>query len=103
MASVFGIIGLGIRVLFFRMYALRPRRSLPQALLVLCVVMAHILLALCMALLTIAPSYTSFGSQVVAGADGSSVWCSLKAGRECQISVISTFFSRISISMPFFS
>jgi len=85
------------------MFTLKPHKSLPQALLVLCVIMAHILLALCMALLTIAPNYTSFGSQVVAGADGQSVWCSLKAGKECQISVISTFFSRISISMPFFS
>lgn len=102
-ASVSGIVSLGIRVACFNVYALKPHKSLPQALLVLCVIMAHILLALCMALLTIAPNYTSFGSQMVAGAGGLNEWCSLKAGKECQISVISTFFSRISISMPFFS
>lgn len=102
-ASVQGIVRLGIRIMCFSMYSLKPHKSLPQGVLVLCVIMAHILLALCMALLTIAPNYTSFGSQVAPGADGNSVWCSLKAGKECQVSVISTFFSRIAISMPYFS
>merc|ERR1712048_700502 len=55
-ASVFGIISLGIRVVCFSLYQLRGRKSLPQALLVLCNVVSHILLALCMALLTIAPN-----------------------------------------------
>merc|ERR1711865_351757 len=58
-ASVFGIISLGIRFLCFSMYALRARKSMPQAMLVLTNILAHILLALCMALLTIAPNYTS--------------------------------------------
>lgn len=105
-ASVFGIIGLGIRVLCFSMYALRPRKSLPQALLVLCNVISHILLALCMALLTIAPNYTSFGSQTVSNADGSPGWCSMEKKESraaCQISVISAFFTRIAIAMPLFS
>jgi len=105
-ASMFGIIGLGIRFLCFNMYALRPRKSLPQALLVLCNVVSHILLALCMALLTIAPNYTSFGSQMVTMKDGSPSWCSLErqeARAACQISVISAFFTRIAIAMPLFS
>merc|ERR1719161_1666771 len=77
-ASVFGIVALGIRFLCFSMYALRSRKSLPQALLVLCNVMAHILLALCMALMTIAPNYTSFGSQrVVSSQGGSQVRCTM--------------------------
>merc|ERR1712217_618652 len=76
-ASVFGIVCLGIRIFCFSMYALRARKSFPQALLVLCNVMSHILLALCMALLTIAPNYTSFGSQTVVSADGSAGSCSL--------------------------
>merc|ERR1719174_2953940 len=56
-ASVFGIISLGIRFLCFSMYALRARKSMPQAMLVLTNILAHILLAVCMALLTIAPNY----------------------------------------------
>merc|ERR1712151_1495596 len=90
----------------FSMYALRARKSLPQALLVLCNVIAHTLLALCMALLTIAPNYTSFGSQSRLAEDGKPCPCSLgrqegKAG--CQVSVISTFFTRIAVAMPVFS
>merc|ERR1719261_1089146 len=76
LASLFGIVGLGIRVLCLTMYQIRARKSMPQALLVLCNVMAYILLALCMALLTIAPNYTSFGSQTVQQEDGSPGWCS---------------------------
>merc|ERR1719235_474115 len=116
-ASIFGIIGLGIRVLCFTMYALRSRKSLPQALLILCNITAHILLALCMALLTIAPNYTAFGSQQVlregSGSPGSPDPLRCSAERRtaeaadmsflCQPSVISTFFARISVAMPFFS
>jgi len=104
-ASVFGIVCLGIRVLCFSMYALRTRKSMPQALLVLCNVMAYILLALCMALLTIAPNYTSFGSQTVTSEDGSWSWCTLdrREAGSCQTSVISGFFTRIAVAMPFFS
>mmetsp|Transcript_47054 Transcript_47054/g.102402 ORF Transcript_47054/g.102402 Transcript_47054/m.102402 type:complete len:551 (-) Transcript_47054:106-1758(-) len=105
-ASVFGIVSLGIRVMCFTMYALRTRKSMPQALLVLCNVMAYILLALCMALLTIAPNYTSFGSQVLLAQDGSAGYCTMEradARAACQVSVIATFFTRIAIAMPFFS
>jgi len=106
LASLFGIVGLGIRVLCLTMYALRIRKSMPQALLVLCNVMAYILLALCMALLTIAPNYTSFGSQTVTTLNGTQAPCSTNAdgsNATCQASVISTFFSRIGASMPLFS
>merc|ERR1719401_832634 len=64
-ASLFGIVCMGVRFFCISMYELRSRKSMPQALLVLCNVMAYILLALCMAMLTIAPTYTSFGSQSV--------------------------------------
>merc|ERR1719277_1911450 len=87
-ASVFGIVCVGIRFLCFTMYALRVRKSMPQALLVLCNVMAYILLALCMALLTIAPNYTTFGSQTVHAEDGTTGWCAIDRktadGRRCQ-------------------
>merc|ERR1712232_1024069 len=66
---------------------------------------AYMLLALCMALLTVAPNYTSFGSQTIPG-DVGATRCSM-ARREsvpaCQVSVISVFFTRIALAMPFFS
>eukprot|EP00415_Alexandrium_ostenfeldii_P001252 UN1252 len=104
-ASVFGIVCLGIRVSCFSVYALRTRKSMPQALLVLCNVMAFLLLALCMALLTIAPNYTSFGSQTFSGKDGLPSWCTMdrREAKACQVSVISAFFTKIAVAMPFFS
>merc|ERR1712039_691048 len=102
-SSVFGIVSLGIRFLCFNMYALRARKSMPQGLLVLCNVMSHILLALCMALLTIAPHYTTFGSQKVVSEDGTAGLCSLDQSANktaCQVSVIATFFARIAVAMP---
>lgn len=105
-ASVFGIVGLGVRFCCVGIGPLRSRKSSPQALLALCSVLSHILLALCMTLLTIAPNYTSFGSQKVTGSDGNPTWCRLEqaeAGSACQLSVISTFFARIAVAMPCFS
>jgi len=105
-ASLFGIVGLGIRILCLNMYDLRMRKSMPQALLVLCNVMAYILLALCMAMLTIAPDYTSFGSQTMTTAEGTVGQCRSEAPAArstCQVSVISTLFSSIAISLPLFS
>lgn len=105
-ASVFGIISLGIRACCFSMYELKTRKSMPQALLVLCNVLAYIVLALCMAMLTIAPDYSSFGSQSATTDGGSKTRCSMErreSGRSCLPSVISVFFARISLAMPAFS
>eukprot|EP00405_Crypthecodinium_cohnii_P038956 CAMPEP_0206546036 /NCGR_PEP_ID=MMETSP0325_2-20121206/12474_1 /ASSEMBLY_ACC=CAM_ASM_000347 /TAXON_ID=2866 /ORGANISM="Crypthecodinium cohnii, Strain Seligo" /LENGTH=534 /DNA_ID=CAMNT_0054045099 /DNA_START=113 /DNA_END=1714 /DNA_ORIENTATION=- len=105
-SSVYGIVSLGVRFLCFNVYTLLPQRSMPQALLVLCSLMSYILLALCMALMTIAPNYTSFGSQSMARSSGGSGRCSLERGsapNDCQVSVISSFFVRIAVVMPFLS
>ncbi|CAJ1456722.1 unnamed protein product [Effrenium voratum] len=102
-ATLFGIVALDIRLLCLSVYTLRARKSAPQALLVMCNAMAYILLALCVALLTIAPDYTSFGSQTRSGEAGR---CTLRVTEDqsrCQVSVIATFFTRIAFSMPVFS
>ncbi|CAE8612830.1 unnamed protein product [Polarella glacialis] len=90
------------------LYALKARQTSPQALLVMCNAISYILLALCMALLTIAPDYTAFGSQTVAvEGSGTPRHCTLSrrenGAASCQISVIAAFFGRIAVAMPFFS
>mmetsp|Transcript_31229 Transcript_31229/g.57089 ORF Transcript_31229/g.57089 Transcript_31229/m.57089 type:complete len:542 (+) Transcript_31229:84-1709(+) len=113
-ASVYGIAGLGIRFLCINIYTLRSRRSLPQALLVLCNILSHILLALCMVLLTIAPDYTAYGAQAEPkGAHSTHHVCPSQdvfaidelasEPASCRISMIATFFARITLSMPLFS
>merc|ERR1719265_1263033 len=59
-----------------------------------------------MALLTIAPNYTAFGSQTVNTQDGTPSLCSFEKQDDqvsCHVSVISAFFTRIAIAMPLFS
>ncbi|CAE7569420.1 unnamed protein product, partial [Symbiodinium microadriaticum] len=96
-ATLFGIVALDIRLLCISVYTLRARKSAPQALLVMCNAMAYILLALCVALLTIAPDYTAFGSQTrpSGGANGSERCSLAQSEQKCQVSVIAKFFTRI--------
>eukprot|EP00397_Hematodinium_sp_SG-2012_P009031 GEMP01009104.1.p1 GENE.GEMP01009104.1~~GEMP01009104.1.p1 ORF type:complete len:523 (+),score=75.99 GEMP01009104.1:24-1571(+) len=98
-ASFFGLTSLGIRCLCIDICSFPVQKTSPQALLVLCGIMAHILLAASMTLVTFAPDYTTFGSQVQS--DGTA--CSTKNSKECRASVISSFFSRIIRDIPFFS
>eukprot|EP00439_Symbiodinium_sp_Y106_P021832 s327_g2.t1 len=104
-ATLFGIVALDIRLLCISVYTLRARKSAPQALLVMCNAMAYILLALCVALLTIAPDYTAFGSQTrpSGGASGSERCSLAQTEQKCQVSVIAKFFTRIALAMPIFS
>eukprot|EP00913_Durusdinium_trenchii_P035957 g33642.t1 len=105
-ATLFGIIALDIRLLCISVYTLRARKSAPQALLVMCNTMAYILLALCVALLTIAPDYTAFGSQRPKSGLDATARCTLRSSEDqshCQVSVIATFFTQIALSMPIFS
>ncbi|CAE7410734.1 unnamed protein product, partial [Symbiodinium sp. CCMP2456] len=104
-ATLFGIVALDIRLLCISVYTLRARKSAPQALLVMCNAMAYILLALCVALLTIAPDYTAFGSQTrpSGGASGSERCSLAQSEQKCQVSVIAKFFTRIALAMPIFS
>ncbi|CAK8988460.1 unnamed protein product [Durusdinium trenchii] len=98
-ATLFGIIALDIRLLCISVYTLRARKSAPQALLVMCNTMAYILLALCVALLTIAPDYTAFGSQRPKSGLDATARCTLRSSEDqshCQVSVIATFFTQIA-------
>eukprot|EP00696_Hemimastix_kukwesjijk_P011687 gnl/Hemi2/24648_TR8291_c0_g2_i1.p1 gnl/Hemi2/24648_TR8291_c0_g2~~gnl/Hemi2/24648_TR8291_c0_g2_i1.p1 ORF type:complete len:519 (+),score=190.69 gnl/Hemi2/24648_TR8291_c0_g2_i1:115-1671(+) len=62
-SSLTGIFRLGIRILWIALWRIRPRGTSPQALILLAILMTHIILALCSALLTFMPQYATFGSQ----------------------------------------
>jgi hypothetical protein len=66
------------------------------------------ILAFMMELLTLAPQYSTFGTQTFSKfSSQGEVPCKLslinKRGSDCQMSNISKFYNRISISLPFFS
>eukprot|EP00922_Rhytidocystis_sp_ex-Travisia-forbesii_P047200 GHVS01070318.1.p1 GENE.GHVS01070318.1~~GHVS01070318.1.p1 ORF type:complete len:528 (+),score=76.71 GHVS01070318.1:289-1872(+) len=107
-ASLYAVLRLGIRWLCVapNNYAIRPHKTKPQALLFLCFLMAHILLAFTMTLTTLAPHYVSYGTQTYTPPNGSaaiSCYPLAPADSTCRLSVTSLFFSRIDIGIPFAS
>lgn len=66
--------------------------------------MMLVVLGILVAILTIVPAYTTFGSQKYTE-DDKVIECSLEKfnDKECVMSNISQFFNRISISIPLFS
>lgn len=68
-ASVCGIAAVGIRFLWLRIFALRRRRTPPQALLIAAVLLALVVLALNYSVaMLLAPSYAAFGTQTFCAA-----------------------------------
>ena len=52
-----------ILLVFLQMYKIRPRRTRPQALLMLCMLLSFIMLAINIIIYELTPQYTSYGSQ----------------------------------------
>ena len=62
-ATLRGIMALGVRCLCFRIYTLRRRRTSPQTLLVVSLILIYISVAAVVSLQWIIPQYVSFGDQ----------------------------------------
>ena len=62
-ATLKGIMALGVRCLCFRIYTLRRRRTSPQTLLVVSLILIYISVAAVVSLQWIIPQYVSFGDQ----------------------------------------
>ena len=84
---------------------------MPQALLIGSFLISIMILAFMIEILTLAPQYSTFGTQVQISKDQRNLeifQCNLAnvsnySKNECVMSNISLFFNRISISLPFFS
>ncbi|ETW33093.1 hypothetical protein PFTANZ_06188, partial [Plasmodium falciparum Tanzania (2000708)] len=89
--SLYGIVNVGIRICFIPLYKLKPKKSSPETLLVLCFLIIHIILVLIMTLLTIAPNYITYGIQKIKLNDNLGyIKCSLKTDKHiCKMSVLS--------------
>eukprot|EP00921_Rhytidocystis_pertsovi_P012226 GHVQ01019772.1.p1 GENE.GHVQ01019772.1~~GHVQ01019772.1.p1 ORF type:complete len:564 (+),score=48.87 GHVQ01019772.1:816-2507(+) len=122
-ASIYGILNLGsLRAMRWTaasqncLYCIMPHKSMPQALLVLCFILIHILLALSMVLVTLSPRYATYGTQSYLPENGSGkLSCYLAATTQgggsqpgagasvCRMSVVATVFSGISHGIPVLS
>jgi LMBR1 domain-containing protein 1 len=98
-ASLYGVIRLGIRFLCLAIFEVRRKRTMPQGLLISAVIMMFMFLGMSLEILTIAPQYSTFGSQSIS--DGSA--CSLDTIDQCSMTNTAKIFNKISIGVPLFS
>ncbi|CRH01707.1 conserved Plasmodium membrane protein, unknown function [Plasmodium relictum] len=103
--SLYGIVNVGIRIFFIPIYKLKPKKSSPETMLILCFLIIHIILVLIMTLLTIAPNYITYGIQNIKLNDNLGyIKCSLKTDKNvCKMSVLSVFFNKIFFGIPYFA
>ena len=92
---------LGVRCLCFRIYSLRRRRSSPQTLLVVSLIMIFISIAAAVSLQWIIPQYVTFGHQTLNGTS-----CSpedvINVDSRCKMSQLSEFLKSVNTAMPIF-
>lgn len=107
--SLYGFVKLGVKFLIFTWFEIKKQSTNPQGLLIMSFMMCLMILAFMMEMLTLAPQYSTFGTQTFAkNSKQGEIPCqlSLISGaqqKECIMSNISKFYNRISLSLPFFS
>ena len=107
--TVSGVSQLGVRFLWIHLYRLKNHASAPQALLLMSVITAFIMLAMSMEMLTLGPQYASFGTQVVRlRSQRDPVPCTYafvhgnSSHTTCTMTQISVFVNRITLQFKFF-
>jgi len=92
-----------------KVFMIRKKNTNPQGLLVSSFIISKMILAFMMEILTLAPQYTTFGTQnYIFDSTKKEVPCSLNViiegqQKQCIMSNISKFYNKISLSLPFFS
>ena len=102
MATISGMTRIGIRFLWVSLYKIRTRKTVPQGVLLVAMVMNFLLLTFSLQLLTLAPQYTTFGAQTYIGSDGDVLPCSRHIST-CTPTRLANLVSRVSVQMSFFS
>jgi len=98
-----GIIRIGIRFLWVHLFTIKPRQTPPQGLLLATILLMLAILALNVEILTLAPQYATYGSQVYLNANNTLVECSITAPQsKCTMTQIGTLMGRIQVGTVFF-
>eukprot|EP00347_Sterkiella_histriomuscorum_P022538 403338112 len=107
-SCLFGIVRLGIRTFWLNTFHIKKRDTSAQALTLASFFIILMVFAFSMQLLTIAPQYTTFGSQKLKNGQpcglqqNSTKMTRLKQSDQCEMTAISSFYNKIMLSMPFF-
>ncbi|KAK7100447.1 probable lysosomal cobalamin transporter [Littorina saxatilis] len=111
LCSMTGVRRIGIWFLWIRMYKVRPRRTVPQGLLMFCMILMFLILAVNIIVYELTPQYSSFGSQHYlknsTGTGNTTTYslepCTTEASTgECTITRMSLLLTRFFYKMWFF-
>ncbi|EPZ34986.1 hypothetical protein O9G_005594 [Rozella allomycis CSF55] len=109
-ATLSGIIRIGVRFLWIKLYEFKTRKTPPQALLITSILLVCTLFSFNFTLFYLTPQYTTFGSQRFCNSTLSCVEhpenlipCSLTSPSEvCTPTTISTIINRVQVNRPIF-
>jgi len=103
--TLYGVVVLGVRIAGFQVFQVKPRRTWPQALLLLCAIVMFALLAIMVEAVAIAPQYATFGRQTytpeptaVSASAGTSAAAASTEQVPCVLSQTSKTMSPLSVS-----
>lgn len=114
-AIMHGLVQLGVRILIFKLYEVKKRATMPHAMLMGTWLVMFTVLVLNMQILTLSPTYASFGNQfyITAGNStgngtdigGVKMPCDLQNLGEdrCIITQVGEFINTANLQLPFFS
>ncbi|CAC5379586.1 LMBRD1 [Mytilus coruscus] len=112
--SMSGVRNIGIWFFWLKMYKIRPRRTRPQGILMLCMILMFIILAINIIVYQLTPQYSMYGSQMYKAAHNTTVLnkptisyklehCSLDTSRDdCVITRMALLLNRFFYKMWFF-
>eukprot|EP01121_Diplochlamys_sp_Union-15-3_P002660 TRINITY_DN1238_c0_g1_i5.p1 TRINITY_DN1238_c0_g1~~TRINITY_DN1238_c0_g1_i5.p1 ORF type:complete len:501 (+),score=40.51 TRINITY_DN1238_c0_g1_i5:63-1565(+) len=104
-STISGVTAIGIRFLWMKLFPFKIRGTAPQGLLCASWLLMLSVLALNNQIITLAPTYATFGSQKQKIDNGTTVPCSFKylaPNGTCRMTVIGALVSKVNITMPFF-
>lgn len=101
--SMSGLRNIGIWFFWLKMYKIRPRRTRPQALLMLCFLLSFIMLAINIIIFELTPQYSSYGSQHFQTPGNKTEVCSLgQSNDDCVLTRMSLLLTRFFYKMWIF-
>lgn len=101
--SMSGLRNIGIWFFCLRMYRIRPRRTRPQALLMLCFILSFIMLAVNIIVFELTPQYSSYGSQHYQTSKNTTEVCTLdQTNEDCVLTTLSLLLTRFFYKMWIF-
>lgn len=107
-SSTTGLVNLGVRLCFYKLFTIRRKRTMPHALLMGCWMLMFVCLVLNLQVVNLSPQYAMFGNQFYFPVNGTRMGlktpCTLDQNPLediCQMTQLGTFTSTLGVQLPF--